>query len=388
MSRRRFMMANSRGTGTFGNIFDDNFAPRLTIGSDYTVVGTAPTLDGTGMILPSRVFGSFPTNPRIYRDVLSGQTSWHRFQSYWHSIEFGLGTPDASMLGPYIGADGGQLFWNVYGIWQLLTGVNRVVIYVSDAAGTHTAVAQSATGIVPVASRNYRLRFDATIGAQGSVYTITLTDLVTSASINTSWAEDVSISSGGTTKYAHKTARPVLSTAEVACKITNWQMSSDNLSSVPNLLVGDSITWGLCATNYAGGFARQVFPSGNYSISAGPSDRIVDVSNKINNLLAYNASRIFLFIGRNDIAAGTPIATVQSDYIAIVSSLKSNGASVVHLGPLHTGGNYDIFNAWLVTQFPGDIVVNSTVGMTFAADGVHPNQAGHNLIASNILAAI
>ena len=239
------------------------------------------------MTFPVRVFVSFPTN-------LVLRNYWHKFQTYWHSIDFVLGTPDATMLGPFIGAYGGQQYWNVFGIWQSLSTLDRLVIYVSDAAGTYTAVAQSSTNIVPVSGRTYRLRFDVALGTQGNLYTITLTDLLTSISINTSWQEDVSISSGGTTKYTHKTARPAINSAEVACKVINWQMSSNDLSNVANLFVGDSITWGLCATTYAGGFARQIFSNRNYSISAGPSDMIVDVSNKMINLLAYNAVRTFL----------------------------------------------------------------------------------------------
>jgi lysophospholipase L1-like esterase len=190
-----------------------------------------------------------------------------------------------------------------------------------------------------------------------------------------------------------------------------------NLSAVPKILCfGDSITEGNL-TPYANNWApvlsgllgireRNVGISGTPLQSAGNFanfgygrflDQLVEVG--IND-------RIYCLYGTNDVggvATGGSVAAFQAEYGSFIANLLSKGrlASNIWLGspPRRTGDSSSALNQ----QYGAAVAaVASTYGCHFAdiyaafvagggdtlmADALHPNAAGHTLIANTFLAA-
>lgn len=156
-----------------------------------------------------------------------------------------------------------------------------------------------------------------------------------------------------------------------------------------NWFVGDSIDVGSASTVLPGGYAYIL----NGQIQAGQGDKSREVVLRLPELVRMKPETVFLKIGTND----TSFITWKANVIKIYNALTDAGINVVFTTPPPMNStDKTIYKDWLISTFPQVIDIftllkdPSTTGYATiydSGDGVHPNQAGHVLIANTISAS-
>jgi len=163
--------------------------------------------------------------------------------------------------------------------------------------------------------------------------------------------------------------------------------------------LGDSLTQGRFATNYAVGFAAKIradYP-GEVLIAGAPSALSADWLTNIESMKMMTPRRVFVEVGTNDFINAVPFATYQANMTAIIAALESVGCSVVlmSLPPLGNATVRAVWNAWLAglgkpyidiyTPLATGDALNATYN---SGDAVHWRTAGHAVVYDTIKAAI
>lgn len=163
--------------------------------------------------------------------------------------------------------------------------------------------------------------------------------------------------------------------------------------------LGDSLTQGRFATNYADGFAAKIradYP-GDVLISGAPSAVSADWVTNIEGIKMMTPRRVFIMMGTNDIGMGVSLATYQTNMTAIIAALEAAGASVVlvSIPPRGYSPARTDWNPWLAglgkpfidvyTPLATGDALNATYN---SGDNVHMNTAGHAVVYDTIKAAI
>jgi acyl-CoA thioesterase-1 len=154
---------------------------------------------------------------------------------------------------------------------------------------------------------------------------------------------------------------------------------------------GDSITFGIGTTgdsHYVAVLSRRV---GVDILKSGvPGDTTGSALNRMDaTVLARNPKLVIVLLGGNDLLDGVPVQTRISNITAIVQRIRGTGAAVLLVGlgspPL------DPFNGTLpaLASSTGSTYVPDILDGIFGvpslmADSVHPNNAGHAIIADRL----
>lgn len=176
-----------------------------------------------------------------------------------------------------------------------------------------------------------------------------------------------------------------------------FRISSTEKKNVDYGFVGDSITYTYSSDTFAGAWQRSLmsnYPLRTYTNLASPS--AVTISVGLQEALLVNARTYIIMVGGNDVANGDPQATIEDNYHIVRNTLASNGARIIHCKATpRDATNMTTFNTFLdtMTTIYGDLVINTftplasgtTLAAAYDADGTHPNQAGHTLIANTVL---
>jgi lysophospholipase L1-like esterase len=184
-------------------------------------------------------------------------------------------------------------------------------------------------------------------------------------------------------------------------RVTEYKVTSTGYKNVRALFVGDSITHRLKAGDYTNRYANRVFngSSKRFEVNAGSNDITSVYAEQTEHIPFMNAEYCFMMIGGNDIYYDVPDEDLQANYTAIRNIIVGYGGTPVHLynTPRTTQDNRAL-NSWISSTFSNDIVIDTFTPLksgTYAlaaaydsGDGVHPNAAGHQLIADTILAAM
>lgn len=163
--------------------------------------------------------------------------------------------------------------------------------------------------------------------------------------------------------------------------------------------VGDSITQGRFATSYAEGYGsiiRQTYPD-NTLLCGAPGARIADwtVPN-VKAVQKMSPKYVAIFLGTNDLPH-VDAEVAKAEYDILANEFISAGFLVIAIG-IPPSNNYKtpIFNDLLETTYPRFIdcytpllgTGNAMNPLYHSGDGLHPNSAGHAVIAQTILDAI
>lgn len=181
----------------------------------------------------------------------------------------------------------------------------------------------------------------------------------------------------------------------------DWEylrVSSTEQKNVDFGFVGDSITYTYSSNTFAGAWQRTLmanYPLRTYTNLASPS--AVTTSIGLPEALLVHARTYIMMIGGNDVLNGVAYATIETEYKNIRNTLAAQGSRIIHCKatPRDTL-NMTTLNNFIatMTDLYGDVVIDTftplSAGTALAAaydsgDGVHPNQAGHTLIANTIL---
>lgn len=173
----------------------------------------------------------------------------------------------------------------------------------------------------------------------------------------------------------------------------------DSNPIAPNALtvvaLGDSITAGIGTSGDNDYVSRLSSRTGVAIINAGRSgDTTGDALARLDSaVLSRNPDIVIVFLGGNDILQSVPVSQRVSNITTIVQRIRQSGAAVllIDLG----SGFLDAFNGALPgiasqtssTLVPG--VLEGVFGVSsLMADVIHPNNAGHAIIADRIEPAL
>lgn len=184
-------------------------------------------------------------------------------------------------------------------------------------------------------------------------------------------------------------------------RVTGLIISSTSYKNIRALFVGDSITHYRSASGKTSRYADKVFEGSAYrwEVNAGGGDYTAIYTGQRVHIDSYNADYVFMMLGGNDIFYGIGASTYQANYTTIRNNIVAGGQTVVHLlATPRTGTDVTPLNTWIQATFSGDLIIDTYTPLKGAGtdlsatydsgDGVHPNDAGHALVATTIRNAI
>lgn len=166
-------------------------------------------------------------------------------------------------------------------------------------------------------------------------------------------------------------------------------------SSVTVVAFGDSITAGV-GTNGNNDYVSVLSNRTGVSIiNAGrPGETTASALGRIESaVLARDADIVIVFLGGNDLLQGVPVQQRIANITAIVQQIRSDGAAVILVGV--GSGVLDPFEGALpgIASQTSSTLVPAVLDGIFGvpnlmADLIHPNNAGHAIIADRIEPAL
>ena len=158
---------------------------------------------------------------------------------------------------------------------------------------------------------------------------------------------------------------------------------------------GDSITFGIGATDNNDYVARLASRTSVPIVNAGrPGDTTGDALNRITSaVLSRDPDIVIVFLGGNDLLQNVPVQQRISNITTIVDRIRGDGAAVILVGL----GNVplDPFEGALpaIASQTSSILVPAVLEGIFGVpgfmtDAIHPNDAGHAIIADRIEPAL
>lgn len=167
-------------------------------------------------------------------------------------------------------------------------------------------------------------------------------------------------------------------------------------SGVTVVAFGDSITAGVGTTGNNDYVSLLSNRTGTSIINAGRSgDTTGSALARINSdVLSRDADIVIVFLGGNDLLQGVPVQQRIANITTIVQQTRADGAAVILVG-LGNGPPLDPFEGALpgiATQTSSTLVPGILEGIfgvpSLMADLIHPNNAGHAIIADRIEPAL
>lgn len=166
-------------------------------------------------------------------------------------------------------------------------------------------------------------------------------------------------------------------------------------SSVTVVAFGDSITAGVGTSGSNDYVSVLSNRTGVSIINAGrPGDTTASALARIDSaVLSRDADIVIVFLGGNDLLQGVPVQQRIANITAIVQQIRSDGAAVILVGV--GSGALDAFEGALpgiASQTSSTLVPAVLDGIfgvpSLMADLIHPNNAGHAIIADRIEPAL
>lgn len=166
-------------------------------------------------------------------------------------------------------------------------------------------------------------------------------------------------------------------------------------SAVTVVAFGDSITFGFGTSNNNDYVSRLASRTGNSIINAGRNgDTTGDALNRIDSaVFSRNPDIVIVFLGGNDVLQSVPLQTRVSNITTITQRIRQAGAAVILIDM--GSGVLDAFGGALpgVAVQTGSTLVPGVLEGVFGvpglmSDAVHPNNAGHAIIADRIEPAL
>ena len=145
--------------------------------------------------------------------------------------------------------------------------------------------------------------------------------------------------------------------------------------------------------NFTGSWSTYTKSLGNSSNFASSGALIADMISQLPYFLTYiHADDVFLNIGRNDLAVGTPLDTIKAQYAYLTNALTSAGKRVIHIKPIP---EITIADQSAISDIIDDNGYADVIDVTpywsnalhLSPDNVHPNEAGARLLGNRVVAS-
>lgn len=179
----------------------------------------------------------------------------------------------------------------------------------------------------------------------------------------------------------------------------NWKVTLNNKIGVTNLYCVDSLGKGLgCSSKYT----TYPYMIGNingssFEVLGGPSARLAYMNSDYTEITMIKAKNVFNAIGINDLVAGTAIATIKANCVAMKNAAEAVGSRFYQLGIMpNNSTDPSALNELLRTTFKEKFIdINSSLrGSSFNLSNTfgvpldplpHLNDGGHNQIKNILL---
>jgi lysophospholipase L1-like esterase len=260
----------------------------------------------------------------------------------------------------------------------------KIALYIGG--GAYTQVVKSSTAIT--FAQGDRILFK--VSADKNVITVTASNITTIAATS-----PISIvyqyNYAGTPAWVANTGN--ISIFNLGGKFhidsIGWQ-SNEPINA--SMFIGDSKTTGGVVTDVNYRFGQKYNNSyGRALINSGVSDQTAQIKLLIPQIINYiKPKQVFLSIGSNDLRAGVPNGTWQANYNYIDSALIANGIVVYNLTPFpETVLDQSALYSYILSTYAANRIIDTydalkQCGNCLFADGVHPNDAGNDLIFTTI----
>lgn len=183
--------------------------------------------------------------------------------------------------------------------------------------------------------------------------------------------------------------------AMAAAIVAGCSDSPTSPSSTTVIAFGDSITFGIGTTGRNDYVSRLSARTGVSIVNSGrPGDTTGDALGRLDgSVLSRDPQIVIVFLGGNDILQGVPVQQRISNITTVIERIRADGALVILVGI--GSGVLDPFNGALPAiagQTSSILVPNVLDGILgvpdLMADAIHPNDAGHAIIADRIEPAL
>lgn len=176
--------------------------------------------------------------------------------------------------------------------------------------------------------------------------------------------------------------------------ITALSVLSKETKRAPLMCLGDSKTVGYYSSNLGRYSSLASYYFGPTITHAGSADRLNELLETTDEVLAIKPINATISIGSNDIAYGASVAQVFANYKQYVTILQNGGINVFHLLPFYQPtivAELDSLADSIRITYPASNVIDCRTPMRecpscyLSGDNVHPNAAGDSLIAMTII---
>ena len=221
----------------------------------------------------------------------------------------------------------------------------------------------------------------------------------TSTNVTTSATNSVSVD----VSYAYPSTNELNNTFRIGFgningdnTVTSWSYTVNQYKNIDCLFIGDSKTTGLYTTNSTYRFPNLIGATGkSIEVNGGPSNRLQDAVNAVEEYKKYLPNKVFIFLGCNDVRGNNSLnATAVTRTQTIKTALESVGATVyVCSSSPENGWDFTTYNAALLATFPTAYIDFFTplkdggtgLNAIYTDDGVHPNNAANIIIKNTLL---
>ena len=163
------------------------------------------------------------------------------------------------------------------------------------------------------------------------------------------------------------------------------------------LFVGDSITRGLTTNDISDRWCEIISQTTGKTISVNAAEGNLVEDINVNEIISYNAQKIVLFIGTNNIANNQSATLTVDKLESLINNLTGYtiGVNLFILNALPRNSYQTqiiAYNTELISRFPNIIDVFTIFNghfesgnATYSIDGTHPNYDGANMLAAYLI---
>lgn len=177
--------------------------------------------------------------------------------------------------------------------------------------------------------------------------------------------------------------------------LDSLNISSKTLRYADLAVIGDSKSWNADVTNmtkYAWVKQVKLFYV-NTAVLAGTGELVIDVINRLPEIIELRPRQVLLNIGFNSFFAGVPNDTINTQYATIVDSLENNGIRVIKMLPQYDQQDQSTLRTFILANYAEEDIIDLYAITAACGDAcldfnrIHPNDSGSTIIAKGILDA-
>lgn len=259
---------------------------------------------------------------------------------------------------------------------------NSVYFYQDDVIGGSQVI--KPTGFTVVSNTEY-LVF---LTKNRNTFTYTVKDVTNTTTHFSVTYNTMLTSTAGVNNFSNNTGRFCLWNFQGNFSVLDWTITSPVQKNIDDVWLGDSNSAGRYAGTEGNRFAISAFTNSGatFEVMAGGADRATELLLFVDEVIELNPLRVWINIGRNDIASGQSSGTWQANLASLVSQFEAAGFEVILVTPFASNVDVTPVRTYMYT-FTGNTIIDGytqSVGTGTAlkvawdaGDAIHFNSTGN-----------